>query len=161
MTVHRAFGAWIAAVVLAALGLLVGVLVLANPLRLGGGSAAVAKASLQRSIPPADDGHGRFVGLTRAAEQQLAAGSLSGIRIVSENDASTGPSVVSVHPIDDYQWGAAAYSTDDGRCYVILVTVDQSDTRYGYTNFGVLPKGERCVGSAADASTATLGQWPA
>jgi len=161
MTVRRAFGTWIAAVVLAAVGLAVGVLLLANPLGLGGHGLGDAQASLQSSIPAANDASGRFVGFSRWDASALnRARSASTIHYVPASAASTGPNVVSVHVIDDYSWAAAALSTDDGRCYVILVTVDSNDSRYGYSTFGVLPKGTPCLGSAASSVTATTSSWP-
>lgn len=161
MTAHRGFGTWIAAAVLAAVGLLVGVLLLANPLGIGGHGLGDAQATLQHSIPAADDASGRFEGFTRwdaAAMNRAHPGST--IRYVPADVASTGPTVVSVHVIDEGSWAASALSTDDGRCYVILVTVDTTDARYGYSSFGVLPQGTPCLGSAASTTTATASSWP-
>jgi hypothetical protein len=116
---------------------------------------------LQQSVPAADDASGRFQGFTRwdaAAMSEAHPG--SPIRYVPADVASSGPTVVSVHVIDDSTWGGAALSSD-GRCYVMVVSVDDSDTRYGYTSFGILPKGSPCLGSAASTATATASSWPA
>jgi hypothetical protein len=158
---RRAPGGWIAAIVLAIVGLVVGVLLLSGPLALGGKGTNAAQAALQRSIPAADTASGTFLGFARYSAAALNRERRdSGVRYVDADSPSTGPSVVSVHVISNSTWAAAALSPENGRCYVIVVTVDRSDPRYGYQSFGWLPKGASCVGLAADPSTATSTTWP-
>ncbi len=70
---------------------------------------------------------------------------------------SDGPLVVSVNPIDDFTWGAAALSARTGRCYLVVLVRDQ-DPRYGHVRYGVLADGRPCKGSEATrASTHSAG----
>ena len=82
------------------------------------------------------------------------------IRYVAADVESTGPTIVSVNPIDRYTWGAAAYSTQTNRCYLILLKYKSSNLQYGETLYGLLPEGDRCGGSAATEDQVTLGDWP-
>ena len=58
------------------------------------------------------------------------------ITYVSANVPSTRPDLVSVNPIDDYTWGAAARSVRDGRCHVIVIVSDRTNPKYGNTRYG-------------------------
>lgn len=82
------------------------------------------------------------------------------IRYVDATEASTGPGVVSVNPIDRFTWGAAALSDQDQRCYAILVEADRSQPQYGTTRYGRLPEGSPCVGSSATPATVGSNDWP-
>ena len=77
------------------------------------------------------------------------------ITYVGADTPSTRPDMVSVNPIDDYTWGAAAHSVRDGWCYLILMLDDRTNPNYGSTHYGRLSPGARCVGSAVTAQTAT------
>jgi hypothetical protein len=68
---------------------------------------------------------------------------------------STRPTMVSVNPIDQYTWGAAAYSIRTNRCYLILTAQDPSNPHYGGTFYGRLAQGSSCVGLAATRQTVT------
>ncbi len=68
---------------------------------------------------------------------------------------STRPDMVSVNPIDQYTWGAAAYSVRTNRCYLILTAHDLSSPQYGSTFYGRLAQRAPCVGLAATRQTVT------
>ena len=68
---------------------------------------------------------------------------------------STRPDMVSVNPIDQYTWGAAAYSVRTNRCYLILTAHNPSNPRYGNTFYGRLAQGAPCVGLAVTRQTVT------
>lgn len=72
----------------------------------------------------------------------------------------TRPERISVNPIDDYTWGAAARSVRTGRCCVVVTVHDRDDPGRGTTRYGQLPEGAACLGSAAIPATATSTQWP-
>ena len=72
---------------------------------------------------------------------------------------STGPLVVSVNPIGDYTWGAAALS-EEGRCYLILTVRERTNPRLGFRRYGLLAAGAPCVGAAATPATVTEEDWP-
>jgi hypothetical protein len=63
--------------------------------------------------------------------------------------------MVSVNPIDQYTWGAAAYSVRMNRCYLILTALDPSNPKHGNTFYGRLAQGAHCVGLAATRQTVT------
>jgi hypothetical protein len=69
---------------------------------------------------------------------------------------STGPFVVSVHPIDSSTWAAAALGSD-GRCYGVLVS--QKDADYE-TYFGRLPVRSPCRGDKANPTTVRSTEYP-
>jgi|SRR5579862_4246704 len=81
------------------------------------------------------------------------------ITFVEPDIPSTRPDVVSVNPIDEYTWGAAAYSWQTGRCYLILDALDPNG-RFGNTFYGVLPEGAPCLGSAATRDIVKDSHWP-
>jgi hypothetical protein len=59
-----------------------------------------------------------------------------------------------VNPIDDFTWGAAAYSVRAHRCYVIVVTNQKDNPKLGDTFYGVLPTGVSCTGNNATPDVA-------
>jgi hypothetical protein len=103
-------------------------------------------------LPPPQIDHGEFTGLSRFTPDALSRMRIAfqpeGVRYVPADVPSTGPFVVSVNPIDDYTWGAAALSLY-GDCLLKVVVVDRVNPRYGGTRYGVLPRGMPCVGAAA------------
>jgi hypothetical protein len=58
------------------------------------------------------------------------------VTYVAAGIRSTGPFVVSVHPIDPTTWAAVALGSD-GRCYGLLVTEANADYDTYYTRFPV------------------------
>lgn len=118
-----------------------------------------ATTALDWTVPNPWTSSGTFGGLGRfnAAElNRIHQGSGWGpIHYVDANVPSTRPDEVSVNPIDDYTWGAAAHSVRDGRCYVIVSAHDRNDPKYGSTFYGRLPLGAKCAGSAATLQAAT------
>ena len=81
------------------------------------------------------------------------------ITYVPADVASDGPLVVSVNPIDDFTWGAAAMSDRTQRCYLRVLVREPGNPRYGHTRFGRLAEGLPCRGSeAARASTHSPGR---
>jgi hypothetical protein len=66
--------------------------------------------------------------------------------------------MISVNPIDDYTWGAAAYSVRAGRCYLIVSMHDCDNPEYGSTMYGSLAPGESCLGTKAIPANATSNQ---
>jgi hypothetical protein len=131
----------------------------------GGHGPPYATSALDWATPNPSSSSGAYGGLSRytAAElNRVHQGSRWGpITYVDAGVPSTRPDEVSVNPIDDYTWGAAAHSARDGRCYVIVITHDRTDPRYGSTHYGRLPAGATCVGSAATPATATSPSQPA
>jgi hypothetical protein len=71
---------------------------------------------------------------------------------VGPDDASTGPDVVSVYPINHDTWAAVALGTDH-HCYGVLT----DDEGYFYARFTL---GVRCLGSIATPRTVTLTMMP-
>jgi len=82
------------------------------------------------------------------------------ITFVPANVPSTRPTMVSVNPIDQYTWGAAAYSVRTDRCYLTLTALDPSNPQYGNTFYGRLAQGASCVGLAATRQTVTSSTEP-
>ena len=121
-----------------------------------------AETALQWSVPNAWTPSGEFIGMshfTAAELNNIHQGAGWGpITFVRGDVASTRPDEVSVNPIDDYTWGAAARSVRDGRCYIVVANFDRTNPKYGQTRYGRLPKGSRCVGSAATPAMATSEQ---
>jgi hypothetical protein len=118
-----------------------------------------AESALQWAMPDPWSASGQYLGMSRftAAElNRVHQGSGWGrIDFVDGDLPSTRPDQVSVNPIDDYTWTAAAHSARDGRCYVIASVVDRQNPRDGNTFYGRLPVGTRCVGDAATLAVAT------
>lgn len=81
------------------------------------------------------------------------------VRYVGASTPSSGPSVVSVHPIDANTWAAASLG-DNGTCYAVLIYSDPTNRDYGGTDYGVLHAGSPCLGSRADLTTVTKQQTP-
>ena len=71
------------------------------------------------------------------------------ITYVPADMASDGPLVVSVNPIDDFTWGAAALSERTQRCYLQVHVRELGNPRYGHSRFGHLAEGRPCKGSEA------------
>jgi hypothetical protein len=71
------------------------------------------------------------------------------ITYVPADVASDGPLVVSVNPIDDYTWGAAALSERTQRCYLEVHVREMENPKYGHTRWGRLAEGLPCKGSEA------------
>jgi hypothetical protein len=79
------------------------------------------------------------------------------VRYVGAGQVSSGPFVVSVHPIGASTWAAVARGPD-GRCYGTLVT----DTGpYGFQTFyAEFPAGTPCKAEIATTSTVTSTTYP-
>ncbi len=75
------------------------------------------------------------------------------IAFVPPSTPSSRPDMVSVNPIDQLTWGAAAYSVRTNRCYLILVAHDVTNPENGHTLYGRLAPGQACVGLAATRQT--------
>jgi hypothetical protein len=75
---------------------------------------------------------------------------------VSATSRSTGPFVVSVHPIDSSTWGAVALGTD-GRCYGVLVSETSTDFQTYYARF---PVHTLCRGEDANPTTVRSTEYP-
>ncbi len=118
-----------------------------------------AEAALIWSLPETTDKSGHYIGMLRFTADDLnrthPAARWGPIAYVPADVPSTRPNLVSVNPIDDYTWSAAAYSVRTIRCYLILSVVDRANTRFGNTLYGDLPPGAPCVGSAATPATVT------
>ena len=76
---------------------------------------------------------------------------------VTADEQSTGPFVVSVHPIDSTTWAAVAKGTN-GRCYGALAHW-LSPTDY-LTYYAKFPMGAQCRGSVANLSSVTNSETP-
>jgi hypothetical protein len=80
------------------------------------------------------------------------------VRYVSAGQASSGPFVVSVHPIDASTWAAVARGSD-GRCYGTLVS---DHAKGGFQVYRAeFPAGAPCEGRLATTSTVTSTVYPA
>ena len=73
------------------------------------------------------------------------------LNYVAPSVASTGPTVISVHAINQYTWAAVAL--DNGTCYGILTAEDPSHPAYGSTYYTRFAHGSPCQGSAANRQT--------
>src|SRR5439155_11626686 len=93
-----------------------------------------AETALQWSVPNAWTPSGEFIGMshfTAAELNNIHQGAGWGpITFVRGDVASTRPDEVSVNPIDDYTWGAAARSVRDGRCYIVVANFDRTNPKY-------------------------------
>jgi hypothetical protein len=69
---------------------------------------------------------------------------------------STGPFVVSVHPIDSSTWAAVALGSD-GRCYATLVSEGSTEYNTYYARF---PLHTPCTGMAANPRTVRSTEYP-
>lgn len=123
-----------------------------------------AQSSLEIASPDPWLPSGAFGGYTRFTADELnrikQGHDLRSIRHVPADQASTGPSVVSVNPIDDFTWGAAALSDETGRCYLTLVAHEHQRPEFGGTYYGWLAKNEPCVGAKAVPDRVTSSDWP-
>jgi hypothetical protein len=121
-----------------------------------------AVTALQRSVPDPWTPSGEFLGMshfTAAELNRIHQGAGWGpIKFVDANTPSSRPDEVSVNPTDYYTWGAAAKSARDRRCYIIVFVFERTNPKHGGTRYGRLPKGSRCVGSAAIPTMATSEQ---
>ncbi len=118
-----------------------------------------AEGALLWSLPEPSDKSGQYIGMLRYTADELnrthPGAQWGPITYVPADVPSTRPNMVSVNPIDDYTWSAAAYSVRTSRCYLILSAVNRADPRLGDTFYGELPPGVACVGTAATPTTAT------
>ena len=116
-----------------------------------------AQSALQWALPTVGDSD-QFIGLKRFTAAELNRthhGSGWGpIAYVDADVPSTRPDEVSVNPIDDFTWGAAAHSVRAHRCYVVVVATDRENPRYVSTFYGELPEGAKCIGLKATPETA-------
>lgn len=135
------------------------VLIISGVISCGGYGPPYATTALDWTVPNPWTSSGTYAGLSRynAIElNRIHQGSGWGpIKYVDATAPSTRPDEVSVNPIDDYTWGAAAHSVRDGRCYLIVSSHDRDNPRYGHTFYGRLAAGAKCAGSAATLATAT------
>lgn len=136
---------------------------------IAGGSASPApEASLLDASPSPWSGSpwsgGRYTGYERFTADELRRrpppSGIAGLRFVGPDRPSTGPTVVSVHPIDHFTWGAAAASTGRDRCVVTVSVAQRDQPQYGGIRYGLLPAGTPCVGNNATTATATLDDLP-
>jgi hypothetical protein len=154
-------------VVLVGAGVILGLLyLLPEILGFGGGEECHPKenatCSLDFALPsPWTKAH-NFIPLTTFNVEYLNShreGRRAEIHYVDAHVASDGPGVVSVNPIDDFTWGAAAKSRKTGRCFLILAQHDRADPGLGTTKYGELSQQAPCVGSAAIPEKVTLENW--
>lgn len=126
----------------------------------------LATRSLLFGGPESHDSTRRFVGYDRFTADELnrvypgsQREAITGpIRFLPADIPSTGPSEVSVNPIDDYTWGAAS-AMPQGPCFLILWSADRSNPEFGGATFGVLPAGTSCVGAKAIPENVPLKDW--
>jgi hypothetical protein len=79
------------------------------------------------------------------------------VRYVGATQVSSGPFVVSVHPIDASAWAAVAQGPD-GRCYGTLVT--DTGPYSSQTFYAEFPAGTPCKAEIATTSTVTSTSYP-
>lgn len=123
----------------------------------------LATHSVSYALPAPFDSSGRFIGYLRFTAQHLNENRRGVGRRLTFVDAdlpSTGPSVVSVHPIDQYTWGAAAKSKEDGGCYLILGVHNRRNPEFFDTRYARLPAGRACTGQAATPARVKASDWP-
>jgi hypothetical protein len=80
------------------------------------------------------------------------------VRYVSAGQVSSGPFVVSVHPIDASTWAAVARGSN-GRCYGTLVSDHATGGFHVY--YAEFPAGAPCAGRLATTGTVTSTVYPA
>ncbi len=80
------------------------------------------------------------------------------ITYVGATVPSTGPLIVSVNPMDEFTWGAAALALN-GRCFITVIVLDRADPQYGGIRDGVLPAGAPCMGALATPANAATPDW--
>lgn len=115
--------------------------------------------SLLFSVPDPWAGSGgpkSLLGFDADRMNSLGDGVRAGLTYVSADQPSTGPGVVSVHPIDAFTWAAAARSRQ-GVCFVIALTLQGTS---GGIAYGRLADHEECLGRSATPATASKRDWP-
>lgn len=70
---------------------------------------------------------------------------------VPSGSASSGPTVISVHPIGPYIWAATALNGSS--CYGILITEQPTHPAFGNNYYAKFPKGTPCEARFANPST--------
>jgi hypothetical protein len=80
-------------------------------------------------------------------------GSYGGMHLtyVPADVASTGPTVISVNPINSFTWSAAALS--DGTCYATLMSENPRHPQFGINLFTKYPSTQPCEARFATAAT--------
>ena len=131
----------------------------------GGGSATFgAESALEHAFPASTTNQGTLLGLRQFTADRLnqmhQGHELGQLVFVTSEVRSSGPTVISVHIIDDFTWGAAALSNENSRCYVIVLEVNRSHPRFGGLKYGWLPPGAPCLGASATLATASSRTWP-
>ena len=124
--------------------------------------------SLLVGSPQSRDSSGQFGGYDRFTADELnhtypgsSREAISGpLHYVPADVPSTGPTVVSVNPIDRFTWGAASLLRANGPCFLIVWTADRSNPAFGGARFGILPAGSTCLGAQATPDWVTARQWP-
>lgn len=123
-----------------------------------------AESALLWSVPSPYTKSGQYTGMEYFTADVLnrtqPAAEWGRIDYVPAAVPSSRPDMVSVNPIDDYTWSAAAFSVRTSRCYLILSSIDSTNTSFGQTLYGVLPPGAKCVGLAATRTSVTLANEP-
>ena len=123
-----------------------------------------AQSSLWAAWPTARDDSGRFLGYSRFDATELnriqQGRELRAIRYVGPDVPSTGPDVVSVNVVDDFTWGAAALSDENGHCYLMLHVTDRERPELEPAFFERLPRGEPCLGASAVPERVRASDWP-
>ncbi|MDQ3641979.1 MAG: hypothetical protein M3450_11115, partial [Actinomycetota bacterium] len=67
---------------------------------------------------------------------------------------------MSVNVVDDFTWGAASFSDQTDRCYLILLVTDREGPQYTKRLFHRPPKREPCVGASAVPERVRASHWP-
>lgn len=152
-------------IVLAAAGVAVAVMLvdlLLDPLGLKGDLSRVgkdARASLSYSLPDPTAEDGKLIPLTTFDASKMATSRdlrSRGLSFVGPAVPSTGPAVISVNPIDDLTWTAAALSTD-GTCFLLGLIFYSAD-HVGSIMYGE-SEARPCRGSLATPQTLTDQEW--
>jgi len=122
--------------------------------------APYAEVVLLWALPDPQSSRDPQLGFTQFTAAELTAmhqGAQWGtITYVPADVPSTRPDMVSVNPIDTHKWGAAAYSSRAGACYMVLSVLDSLNPAKGHDYYGRLARGMPCVGSAATSETVAV-----
>lgn len=127
------------------------------------GIGSGAQFNLEESIPVPWTSNGEYIPLTKFTPADLnGAQPWWDVRrraYVPADIASDRSSVISINPIDDFTWGAAAFSNRRALCYLVLLAIDPNDPNHSETFYGILPHRSKCFGSFARRDTVRSQRW--
>ena len=123
-----------------------------------------ATAYLWEGLPPARDSDGEAaLPLTRFTAVYLnlhkPPRALKGTVYLDGHLPSRRPFQLSVLPLSPFSWAAAARSDRDGRCHLLLMTVEPENNAYGSVRQAVMPRTAICTATMANSPDVHFADW--